>query len=115
MRCFEAFEDGTQLFANCFGQGLGSMIRQDLAQIVVDSLDQILVWERGSNAKGTWLRNSGSFPVVVSAVFRGVPLCEIVAPQPYGPGDIQCEVFIVDGNPLPHAAEHSGQIVAEQQ
>ncbi len=87
------------------------MVRQDLAQIVVDSLDQILVRNEARTQRKLGSEVAG-MPVVVSAVFRGVPLCEVVTSQPDGPGDIQCELSSVDGNPLsqPRAKKHLHEI-----
>ena len=102
------------LLSNRIGHRFRSMVRQDLAQIVVDSLDQILV-RNGARAQRERGAKKTAIPVIVSAVPERVTLSEIVALQPHGPGDIQSKVIIIDGDPLPHATEHSGEIIAEQQ
>ena len=114
LRDLEFPEDRIDPFPNRIRHWFGLMVRQYLAQIVVDSLDQVLV-RPDARTLGECGSEITAVPVIVSAVLRSVLVSEIVASQPHRPSDIQCKMIIVDRHALPQTTELSRKVVAKQQ
>jgi len=91
-----------------------TMRLQQLAQIAIDARVEI-----GIGSARAAQRHVGpevtAAPEMLAAMAHGMLLCQVVAAWPHGARQVQCQRVLIDLHALPHGAQQSRQVVAQQQ